>query len=106
MSKYQVSVITAPGNIVPLVKSLRLAAGLGLKDAKSLADYLRKSGPQSCVLVAGVEQEVAERIAELFQDVGRKAEVQESAIANPMLLCPEANEKYSWHWLYGPMSAE
>ena len=40
MSKYQVTVTSVPDNLVALVKSLRLVADLGLKDAKDLADYL------------------------------------------------------------------
>lgn len=106
MSKYQVTVTTVPDNIISLVKSLRLVADLGLKDAKDVADFLRSSGSDGCVLVAGVEQEVADHVAALFHEAGGNAEVQESSIVAPMLLCPKANEKYAWHWLRGPTPTE
>ena len=102
MSKYQVTVTTVPDNIVSLVKSLRLVADLGLKDAKDVADFLRSTGSDGCVLVAGVEQDVADHVAELFHQAGGNAEVQESSIVVPMLLCPKANKKYAWHWFGGP----
>lgn len=101
MSKYQVTVKTVPENIVPLVKFLRLVAALGLKDAKDVADFLRSSGSDGCVLVAGVEQEVADHVAALFHEAGGNAKVEQSSIVAPMFLWPKANEKYTWHWFRG-----
>jgi ribosomal protein L7/L12 len=102
MSKYQVTVTSVPDNVVSLVKSLRLVADLGLKDAKDLADYLSRSSSDGCVLVAGIGQGVADHIALLFREAGGAAEVKESPIQAPMLLCPKADEKYAWHWFHGP----
>ena len=102
MSKYQVTVTSVPDNIVSLVKSLRLVADLGLKDAKDLADFLRENSSEGCVLVAGIGQGVADHVVTLFREAGGAAEVEESPIQAPMLLCPKADEKYVWHWLRGP----
>ena len=102
MRKCQVTVTSVPDNVVSLVKSLRLVADLGLKDAKGLADYLRESSSDGCVLVAGIGQGVADHIASLFREASGAAEVEESPIQAPMLLCPKADEKYVWHWFRGP----
>ncbi len=44
MSRFQVRVVSPGLKIVPLVKTLRLVADLGLADAKGLSDYLRDIG--------------------------------------------------------------
>jgi ribosomal protein L7/L12 len=100
MPKFQVKV-TSPGTkVVSLVKTLRLVADLGLGDAKHLSDYLRDHTP--CVLVAGVDREVADHAAGLLREAGSQVLVEESHIEAPMLLCPEANQRYRWSWLSGP----
>ncbi len=97
MAKFQVRV-TSPGTkVVPLVKTLRLVADLGLGDAKHLSDYLRDHAP--CVLVTGVDREVADHAASLLREAGAEAAVEESSLEAPMLLCPEANQRYRWSWL-------
>ena len=100
MSKYQVKIVSTGINVVPLVKSLRLVADLGLGDAKHISDYLRSSTP--CVLVAGVDREVADHAAGMLREAGADAVVEASPYDVPMLLCPEANQQYRWHWLTGP----
>lgn len=100
MPKFQVRVESLADKVVPLVKSLRLVADLGLRDAKELSDYLSTALP--CLLVAGVERDVAEHVAELLKEAGASARVEESSIDDPMLLCPEANQRYRWSWLAGP----
>jgi ribosomal protein L7/L12 len=100
MTKYQVRVLSLSNQDVPLVKALRLVAHLGLRDAKELSDYLSASLP--CVLVVGVEQDVAEHINHLLQEAGASATVEESSLSEPMLLFPRANQCYQWHWLSGP----
>jgi ribosomal protein L7/L12 len=100
MERFQVKV-TSPGTkVVALVKTLRLVADLGLGDAKHLSDFLRDSAP--CLLVAGVDRKVADHAAELLREAGADVTVEESSIAVPMLLCPEANQRYRWSWLSGP----
>lgn len=100
MPKFQVRVTKIPTNIVALVKSLRLVANLGLKDAKDLADYLRTKLP--CVLVAGIEQDVADHVVGILGAAGGAATAEESSLSDPVLLCPAANQRYQWHWLAGP----
>lgn len=100
MPRYQLRVESAGENVVPLVKTLRLVADLGLGEAKHLSDHLRGSAP--CVLVAGVDREVAEHAAALLRESGAEVAVEESSVDSPMLLCPEANQKYRWSWLSGP----
>lgn len=100
MTKHQVRVQSLPNNVVPLVKSLRLVADLGLRDAKELSEYLTTSLP--CVLVAGINHDVAEHIISLLQEAGAAAVMEESSLSQPMLLCPEANQRYRWHWASGP----
>ena len=104
MSKFQVRVTDAGSKVVPLVKTLRLVADLGLGDAKHLSDYLRDHAP--CVLVAGVDREVADHAAALLREAGAAVEVEGSATETPMLLCPEANERYRWSWLVGPTAVK
>jgi ribosomal protein L7/L12 len=100
MTKFQVRVTSAGTKVVPRVRTLRLVADLGLGDAKHLSDYLRDSAP--CVLVAGVDREVAEHAAALLREAGSEVAVEASSVEVPMLLCPEANQRYRWKWLTGP----
>lgn len=76
-----------PSDVVPLVKSLRLVADLGLLEAKKLSTVYTVSLP--CLLVAGVEQDVAEHISHLLQEAGAEATVEESSLSQPMLLYPQ-----------------
>lgn len=100
MEKYQVKVTSTTARLISLIKSLRLIADLGLGDAKELADFLGDSTP--CVLVAGIDREVADHVVELLQGSGVGSIVEKSSLETPMLLCPSANQKYVWHWLSGP----
>ena len=100
MSKFQVRVTSAGSKVVPLVKTLRLVADLGLGEAKGLSDYLREHTP--CVLVTGVGREVADHAAGLLREAGAEVMVEESSVTAPMLLCPEADQRYRWSWLGGP----
>lgn len=100
MSKFQVQVVSVSSKTVPLVKTLRLVADLGLAEANSLSDYLQQHTP--CVLMSGINQEVADHVAKLLREVGANIRVETSSIETPMLLYPKANERYKWHWFYGP----
>jgi ribosomal protein L7/L12 len=100
MSKFQVRVSSLPSEGVPLVKALRTIADLGLADAKGLFDYLREHTP--CVVVAGIAREVADHVAELLEEAGADAAVEESTLDVPMLLCPEVDHRHRWSWLGGP----
>ena len=100
MSKFQVRVTSAGSKVVPLVKTLRIVADLGLGEAKGLSDYLRDHAP--CVLVAGVSREVADHASGVLREAGSDVVVEESSLDAPMLLCPEADQRYRWSWLAGP----
>jgi hypothetical protein len=104
MSKFQVRVTAAGTEIVPLVWTFRLVADLGLGDAMQLSDYLRDHAP--CLLVAGVDREVADHVAGLLREAGAEVAVEESTAEAPMLLCPKANQRYWWSWLVGPTPME
>ena len=100
MPKFQVKVMSPGTKVVALVKTLRLVADLGLGDAKHLSDFFRDSAP--CLLVAGVDREIADHAAGILREAGAEVVVEESSIEVPMLLCPEANQRYKWSWLGGP----
>ncbi len=100
MSKFQVKMTSSGTQVLPLIKTLRLVADLGLGDAKHLSDFLRDASP--CLLVAGVDREVADHAAGLLRAAGAEVVVEPSSLDVPMLLCPEANHRYRWTWLGGP----
>ena len=100
MSKFQVRITSAESRVVPLFKALRLAADMGWGEAKGLSGYLRDHAP--CVLVAGVDREVADHAAGLLRKAGAEVVVEESSLTAPTLLCPEADHRYRWSWLVGP----
>jgi len=100
MAKFQIRIISLSAQLVPQVKALRLIANLSLQDAKRLLDYLRDHAP--CVLVAGIDREVADYAASLLREAEMDATVEESSIDVPMLLFPSANQQYRWNWLSGP----
>jgi ribosomal protein L7/L12 len=100
MRRFQLKVLSPGAKVVPMVKTLRLVADLGLGEAKHLSDFLRDHGP--CLLVAGVDREVADHAAGLLREAGAEVIIEESSIEVPMLLCPEANQRYRWNWLSGP----
>jgi ribosomal protein L7/L12 len=105
MAKYQVTVTgIAHEKVILFVKSLRLIADLGLKDAKDLAMYIATTQP--CILVAGIDQEVADHVVGLLREAGAQAAVQGSSLTAPLLLCPQANERYRWSWLGGRVPVE
>src|ERR1043165_4172998 len=99
MKKHQVVITAVPEPVGPFIKSLRLVADLGLTDAKALYDFLAASLP--CVLGAGIDQEVADHVLTVVREAGAGAHVEGSSVVVPMLLCPQANEKYRWSWLGG-----
>jgi ribosomal protein L7/L12 len=103
MSRFQVQVTAVGPRLVPMLKTLRLVADLGLVEAQGLADHLRGHVP--CVLVAGVARDVAEHAAGLLRAAGASAVVEPSAVTSPMLLCPEAGQRHRWDWLRGPQPA-
>lgn len=105
MTKYQVTVTRiSHEKIISFIKSLRLIADLGLKDAKDLALYIATTQP--CILVAGIDREVADHVVSLLLEAGANAAAEETSLTVPLLLCPQANERYRWSWLGGRVTVE
>jgi ribosomal protein L7/L12 len=93
MAKYQVTVTgISHEKIISFIKSLRLIADLGLKDAQDLAMYLATTQPY--ILVAGIDQEVADHVVGLLREAGANAAAEESSLTVPLLLCPQANHRF------------
>jgi Ribosomal protein L7/L12 C-terminal domain len=97
--RYQVIVEQIPENHISMLKALREWGGFGLKPAKELCEYLRSNCP--CVLVAGIKQEAVEDLRKRLDRAGVKIGVQKSAIKHPMLVCPQADDRYENHWFFG-----
>lgn len=94
MSSFQVRVHALDHEAAARVASLQLFADLGLRDVTAVTSFLQENAP--CLLVAGVHEEVADRIVETMTAVGVSAEKELSPSNVPMLLCPEANQLSRW----------
>ncbi len=92
--------VSIPNQTVPLLKSLRLVGRSELREAKERLDYLSTALP--CVLVAGIDREVADHIVGMLEEAGAVARVEESSINSPVLLHPQANQRHKWNWFTGP----
>jgi hypothetical protein len=112
MPKYHVRVTYLPDKALTglvLMKSLRMVGGLGLGQARQLYRYLVVADDEQeryinlpCVLIAGIDRQVADHAANLLREAGATVEVEECSIPNPMLLSPQAAYRYGWNWLIGP----
>jgi ribosomal protein L7/L12 len=99
MSKFKIRVISIGSNETPLLKTIRLVADLKPLDAALVLTYLRDRAP--CVLMAGVDGEVAEHVANLLREAGAEVVVEASSLEVPMFLRPQADRRYRWHWFRG-----
>jgi ribosomal protein L7/L12 len=99
MSKFQIRIISIGSNETPLLKTIRLVADLGALDAASVFSYLQDRAP--CVLVAGVNSEVAEHAANLLRSAGAEVVVEASSLEVPTVLRPQTDRRYRWHWFRG-----
>ncbi len=105
MTKFQVSVTSvSQEKFIPFLRSLRLSTGLGLKDAKNLAEFIVSANP--CILVAGIDRDVADHMVSLLFEAGAIATVEESSLTVPLLLCPQANYRYRENWLGNRVAME
>lgn len=100
-TRYQVVIERVPEDYrsIQMLKEVRSWSGLGLRKAKELCDYARSNSP--CVLVAGVKQETAEALRRGLNRAGVKAVVRESELLHPMLVYPQADDRYEEHWFFG-----
>ena len=95
MGFFQVRVTALPAEDIPLIRSLRVVVGqLDLSEAKGLSVYLHAHLP--CVLVGGIDRDVAEHACSLLEEAGASAEVEPSNLVHPFILCPEANQRRVW----------
>jgi ribosomal protein L7/L12 len=102
MSKFQIRVMAIGANEAPLIRAIRLVTDLGAFDCAVVFAYLRDRAP--CVLVAGVNSEVAEHTANLLREAGTEVVVEASSLEVPTVLRPQADQRYRWHWFRGPIS--
>lgn len=105
MSKFQIRVILiVVSKEAPFIKTIRLVTNLGAFDSALVSAYLRARAP--CILVTGVSGEVAEHAANLLREAGAEVVVEASSIEAPMVLRPQADQRYRWHWFSGPISIQ
>lgn len=102
MSKFQIRIISIGSNETVLIRTIRLVTNLGAFDSALAVAYLRDHAP--CLLVAGINGEVAEHNANLLREAGAEAVVEASSLEAPIVLRPQANQRYRWHWFRGPTS--
>jgi large subunit ribosomal protein L7/L12 len=71
--RFDVLLVTTGANKISVIKSVREAANIGLKDAK---DFVEAVGPDAPGIVCrDLVYEAADRIARLFKDTGAKVEI-------------------------------
>lgn len=101
MSKFQIRVLSIASKEALFTKTVRLVTNLGAYDSSLLSIYLRDHVP--CILIAGVSGEVAEHAASLLREVGPEVVVKASSVEVPIVLRPQADRRYRWHWFSGPV---
>jgi large subunit ribosomal protein L7/L12 len=71
--RFDVLLVAMGPSKISVIKSVREAAGIGLKDAKDFVEAVRPGGPG--VVCRDLEYEAANRIARLFKDTGASVDV-------------------------------
>lgn len=99
MQKYRVIVSALPDQRVELVKSLRAIGNIGLQGAADLIHCIAVNLP--CVLMDGIDKDVADHYQTVLERVGATIQVEESDTAMPLLLSPQINERVQWSGLRG-----
>ena len=89
MDRYQVELTSSPGEDVVFVKALRIVGKISLQDAVKVHALATES--PGCVLVSGIERDVADHIADHFMQAGIAVIVTASSLTTPMICAPEAN---------------
>jgi hypothetical protein len=101
MSKFQIRVMVIGSNEALLLRAIRLVTDLEAFESAVVFAYLRDRAP--CILVAGVNNAIVEHAANLLREAGAEVEVEASSLEVPTVLRPQANLRYRWHWLRGPI---
>jgi hypothetical protein len=99
MSKFQIRIISIGSNEALLIRAIRLVTNLGAFDSAVVFTYLEDRVP--CILVAGVNGEIAEYSANLLREAGAEIVVEASSLKVPTVLRPQADQRYRWHWFRG-----
>lgn len=97
--RYEVVIEAIPEESISVLRALRELGGWGLREAKELLEYAKLNCP--CVLIAGVNQDLAEKFASRLNSSGATVVLKESLINRPMFLYPKFDERYKEHWLFG-----
>ena len=99
MQKYRVMISALPEQRVELVKSLRAVGNIGLQGAADLIHFIAAHLP--CVLMDGIDTDVADHYRAIFERAGATVQVEESDTALPLLLSPQINERAQWSGFRG-----
>ncbi len=94
MTKYQIEINEVAENQSKYLKALRLIGNIGLGEAKNMAEQTKRF--KDTIVVAGVDEKVAQHIAQQLEEAGPKVSVNESSIDHPMTWEPIVNAKYVW----------
>lgn len=94
--KYIVVVESVPENNIEFLRIIRTVGNLSLEDAVEINRYISSNLP--CPIVAGVNSEKAEHIADKISSIGGKVRINESEIVHPMVLYPNAKEIYEFNF--------
>ncbi|MBE9031091.1 ribosomal protein L7/L12 [filamentous cyanobacterium LEGE 11480] len=97
--RFEIVVESFPADHIPVLRAMRSILGSGLKETKELLNYAQTNCP--CVLLAGMEQAVAETMANQLISAGVTANIQTSSLRHPMLISPNFDQRYETHWLFG-----
>lgn len=84
---------------IGLIKYLREMADLSLKEAKELMDYLSEN--KSTVLIAGIDEEKAKKVADSLTKLKCSVQVKDTDISNSMLAFPKAKYNYEMNFFSG-----
>ena len=102
-NKKQLQITVLPDDPIPMLKIIRTIGNKSLREAKDIYQYLADSLP--CVLIAGVDEPLALDLVEKINAAGGQCEIQDTTLAHPLVLCPEGNKPFEWHWFYGPRAS-
>jgi hypothetical protein len=93
MRTFQVKVEQIGKDEIAMRRALRVFGRLPLATVDRLYAFLTES---PAVVVAGVEQPVAEHVASELRRAGARASVEPSSVPAPMVLEPKARTLYEW----------
>ena len=102
-TKKQLQITALPDDHIQMLKIIRTIGNKSLREAKEIYQYLADSLP--CILIAGVDKSLVLDLAEKINAAGGQCDVQDTILDHPLVLCPEGNKPFEWHWFYGPRAS-